>query len=158
MDSSGVVFDSLRPLWPDLVDAGLESRGILLRSDEKGTRCLVALMTGRGFVILSPDAERVTASYIEPFEVYGVGPRAEEAELRFWATTDAEFEEGTVLLLFGGTTADKGRLLDRYSSTTGAYIDTDLLPFKTVEMAAGGGLVFAVAPGGTTIMALRPRL
>lgn len=158
MDSTGALIRTLSPIWPDLVDLpSIDSRLVLLWNDEAGKRCLVALLTGRGFALLSAAQEPTLVSYVERFDVYGVGERQGEGEVAFTAVFDAEFVADTVTILFTGRTEDRARLLDRYSGVSGEYLGTYLLPFKTVEFAAGGRLVFALDPSETGIVAVRPR-
>jgi hypothetical protein len=158
MDSAGVLIRTLSPIWKDLVDApSIDSRTVLLWNDETGKRCLVALLSGRGFAILSPDQAPILTSYVEEFEVYGVGARKREQEVEFTALFDAEFVADTIAVLFTGRTPDRARLVDRYSSKSGEYLGSYLLPFKTTEFAAGGGMVFELDSTGTMIFAVRPR-
>jgi len=158
LDSMGGLIKKLSPIWQDLVDApSNDSRQVLLWNDETGKRCLVALLSGRGFALLSPDRAPVVARYAEDFDVYGVGERKGEGEIKFAAIYDAEFVADTVLILFSGRTPDKARLIDRFSATSGKYLGTYLLPFKTVEFAAGGGMVFELDPSETNIIAVRLR-
>lgn len=157
-DSTGSVIRKLDPVWPDLVEApSIDSRTVVLWNDEAGKRCLVALLSGRGFALLSPDQSPIVARYIEDFEAYGMGNRKGEGEMEYSAVNDAEFVADTVLILFSGRTPDRGRLVDRYSALSGSYISSYLLPFKTVEFAAGGGMVFGLDQSDTTIVAIRAR-
>lgn len=157
MDTAGIVSGRVDPPWPDLLDTERQSRQVLLRSDGEGRRCLAALLSGRGFALLSPDQPAVTAPYVEAFEVYGVGDRAEEGEMEFWAALDAELVADTVVVLFAGRTKDRYGLVDRYHGGSGAYLNTWLLPFNTLQIAAGGSTLFALDSTGTGVIALRPR-
>lgn len=157
MDSTGASTERLLPIWRDLVGAGWESHGVMLRNDETASRCLVALFSGRGFAIVSPDGRRVTVPYVEAFDVFGTGTRRDEGTMAFWATVDASFDGDTVLIHFAGKTADKYRLIDRYDANSGAYLGSARLPFRSPEIASGRGLVFAVDSSGLAILALRPR-
>jgi hypothetical protein len=156
MDSTGALVERLEPIWRDLVQAGVETNQKMLWNDGTGSRCLVALFSGRGFALLSPGQEPVVAPYVEKFDVFGIGPRKKEGKMEFWAAVDAEFVADTLMVLFSGKTKDKGRLIDRYNGTSGKYIDTYRLPFRTGDIAAGGGIVFALDSSGTAIVALRP--
>ena len=158
VDSTGALINRLTPLWPDLAAAtSNDSRQVLLWNDEAGSRCLVALFSGRGFALLSPGQDPVVGRYVETFDVFGMGERRDERELQFSATTDAEFVADTVLILFAGRTADRHRLIDRFDGTSGRYLDSYRLPFRTTEFAAGNGLVFVLDSSETQILALRAR-
>lgn len=157
VDTTGAIVNRRDPLWPDLAAADLQSRHVLLRSDGTGKRCLVALATGRGFALLSPGDSAVLGQYVETFDVYGVGVRADEGEMKFWATSDAAFSGDTVLVLFSGRTPERARLIDRYSAVSGRYLDSDLLPITTNRIAAGDGMLFVVDTSNSSILALRPR-
>ena len=122
-----------------------------------GKRCLVALSSGRGFAFLAPERDPVMGPYVEQFDVYGVGLRKDEGKMRFWATYEAGILGDTVLILFSGTTSDRGRLVDRYNARSGEYLSSDLLPFTTNRLTAGGGLLFAVDTSETKLVALRAR-
>jgi hypothetical protein len=156
-DSTGALIERLSPIWPDLANARLESYQVTLHSDATSTRCLVALGTGRGFALLFPGQKPVVGRYVEEFDVYGVGARKDEGKIAFWATYDAAFVADTVLMLFAGKTPDKYRLVDRYSATSGEYLDTYRLPSETGRFAAGGGMLFVLDTSRTMILALRPR-
>lgn len=157
MDSAGAPTERLLPIWHDLVGTGWESRQVMLRNDETASKCLVALFSGRGFAILTPDGGKVTVPYVETFDVFGTGARRDEGTMAFWATVDASFDGDTVLIHFAGKTADKYRLIDRYDANSGAYLGSARLPFRSPEIASGRGLVFAVDSGGLEIVALRAR-
>ena len=156
MDSTGALIERLDPIWPDFVQEDMQTRQVSLHNDEAGKRCLVALFTGRGFALLFPNREPIVVDYVEAFDPYGVNTRKNEREVEFFAILDAEFVGDTLLVLFAGRTRDEYQLLDRYDGLSGKYLDTYLLPFPTVEIAAGGGMVFAV-DSDTMIVALRPR-
>jgi hypothetical protein len=156
-DSLGTPVRRLSPLWPDLGGADWESRQVVLRSDAASAACLVALSTGRGFAVLKAGQQPVFAPYVETFEVYKVGDRKDERELKFWATYQASLAQDTVFILFSGRTREKDRLIDRYSARTGAYLDTYRLPFATPRFAVGDAMVFVVDTSQTRILALRRR-
>lgn len=158
MTSTGELIERLGPIWLDVVSLAMESRHVLLRNDPLGERCLVALLTGRGFAIVTPDLSTRTARYVEPFDVHGLGERRSEGDVKFSAIVDAEFSGDTLLVLFSGRTKEKYRLIDRFVGVEGRYLDTFLLPFGTDEMAAGDGQVFVLDPEQTGVVALRPRL
>lgn len=157
VDSSGNLVTDREPLWPDLAAADWQSRQVTLRSNGTGSRCLVALSTGRGFALLAPGENPVIGRYVEDFDVYGIGARVDEGEMKFWATYDAAFVGDTVLIHFSGRTPERARLIDRYSATSGYYLGSDLLPLATNEISAGDGLLFVVDTSETSILALRPR-
>lgn len=157
MDSSGQLAGERPSLWPDLGRAPGRPPQRLLRNDPSGVHCVVAILSGRGFALLSPGRSPITARYVETFEAYGLGARRDEPDMQFWALADAEFVADTLYALFVGRTADRYRLVDRYSAETGAYRDTYRLPFPTGEFAAGDGTLFVVDSSGTRIVALRPR-
>ncbi len=156
-DTTGSPIGSHQALWSDLENADWESRQVTVRGSGDATRCLVALSTGRGFAVLSPDADPVVSPYIEPFEPYRVGPRASEGEMTYWATYQAAILDDTVSILFSGRTPEKERLIDRYSATSGRYLETLLLPHKASRFTAGDGLVYVLDTSRTLIVALRPR-
>ena len=156
-DSSGTLTKRFDPIWADLVAARWESHQVILRNNESGDACLVALSTGRGFAVLSPNQEAVVSPYVEMFEVYGIGPRKDEGEVMFSATFGGGFVGDTLWIHFWGRSSDKQRLVDRYDRFTGKYLDTWRLPFKTAELVIGDGMVFLVDSSGTSILALRHR-
>lgn len=157
LDSAGNAVGRLPLPWPDLASARAESRQVLLQSDPSGGRCVVALTTGRGFAILSGQSDPILGTYIEPFEVFGVGSREDEAGVTTTATFEVDFVGDTLLVLFGGATTDQNRLVDRYSASTGTYIDSYRLPFKAYRLAAHGGTLFVRGTSGLSIVAIRPR-
>jgi hypothetical protein len=156
-DSGGTPLARLPPLWPDLATGGWESHQVILRSDHTSSKCLVALSTGGGFSLISAGAEPVMGRYIEAFEPYGFGSREGEGEMKVWATYQASLLEDTVMVLFSGQTSDKDRIIDRYSTASGSYIDTYRLPFATRRFTAGDQMVFVLDTSETRIVALRPR-
>jgi len=157
LNSAGNVMARLPLPWPDLASARAESRQVILQSDASGGRCVVALTTGRGFAILLGQGDPVLRTYIEPLDVFGVGARKDEPEVTTTATFEVDFVGDTLLVLFGGATTDQNRLVDRYSASTGRYIDSYRLPFKAYRLAAHGGTLFVRGTSGLSIVAIRPR-
>lgn len=157
MNASGELTEKMSPIWLDLVGSSIETRQVILRNDPAGTTCLAALTSGRGFAILSAKGDPIVAQYVERFDAYGAGDRAGEAEQKWWATFDAELVADTAFILFLGRTASLYRIVDRYATDSGRYLDTFLLPFETVDIAAGDGVIFAIDSSGTSVVALRGR-
>ncbi len=144
------------PIWPDLVGAKWESHQVVLRNSPDLALCIAALTSGRGFAILTERRPPRVVRYVESFDAYAVGPRKDEKEMSYWATFDAAITADTVMVLFAGRTADLNRLIDRYSATSGGYLDSYRLPFATKRFAAGGGLIFVADSTGTSVLGLRP--
>ncbi|MES2305615.1 MAG: hypothetical protein V4558_08910 [Gemmatimonadota bacterium] len=156
MDSTGKPVAKRAPIWPDLVGAKWESHQVVLRNSPDLALCIAALTSGRGFAILTERRPPRVVRYVESFDAYAVGPRKDEKEMSYWATFDAAITADTVMVLFAGRTADLNRLIDRYSATSGGYLDSYRLPFATKRFAAGGGLIFVADSTGTSVLGLRP--
>ena len=155
-DSSGAPIGSHQLLWADLESTDWQSRQVTIRGNGEATRCLVALSTGRGFALLSPDSGPIVVPYIESFEPYQIGSRADEGEMTHWATYQAAILNDTVSILFSGQTPEKDRLIDRYDAPSGRYLETLLLPHETSRFTAGDRMLYVLDTSKTQIVALRP--
>lgn len=162
LNADGAAIDTLTLPWPDLATAGMWSRQVMLRSDASGERCVLALMSGRGFAIGGPGMAWRLVPYVERFEVTGVGDRADEppGNAPFFATLDVAFSGDTVLVLFAGRTPDEYRVVDLYAGATGQYLHSLRLPIETSAIAVAGEYLLARLRSdttATTIVALRRR-
>jgi hypothetical protein len=158
VDSLGSVVEEIPLPWPDVAALPWALRQLMLRGAGESGRCLVALLTGRGFALLSPATGTVTAEYIERLELHGVGSRSEDKDLEYWAFIDGAFLSDTVVILpHGPDRSVRFGVLDYYSAATGAYLMSLRLPFRTNAIAFGEGLLFVFSTDGTRIIALRAR-
>lgn len=145
LDSAGVAVDSVALPWVDLRARSEWSRQVMLRSDRMGLRCVIGLMSGRGFATVAFGRAPRAVSYVEAFEVTGVGDRTDErpGEAPYGAMLDADFSGDTVFVLFAGRTPDEYRVIDLYDVKASRYLESWRLPLETSEIAVGDKHLFA---------------
>lgn len=167
LDEEGVIRAEYDLPWPDLRDAPALTVQSALTAD--GGRCALALTTGRGLAVFDPGIGfRDTVPYIEQVPepevetmVSADGRRRSVRMLEpIGAARGAVLHDDTVTVAFGGSTEHAGRVLDRYSATTGRYLSSVLLPWGVPHrgMAYRDGTWYFLSSrrGAPVLIAARP--
>ncbi|HEU4884631.1 MAG TPA: hypothetical protein VFT45_20415 [Longimicrobium sp.] len=141
---SGAIVQRFRLPWPDLhhVSAlAVQSEAAAL-PDGKG--CVLALALGRGFARLEADRFGPPHAYVESMEL----PVPEMTELHGRPMQRLPKEQSAargafvvadhLIVPFGGTSADAGRIEDVYDARSGQYLYTHRLPFWSARTALAG--------------------
>ncbi|HEX8693250.1 MAG TPA: hypothetical protein VF746_12560 [Longimicrobium sp.] len=103
--------------------------------------------------------------YVEPAEFPKVETRSEGGTVttRLASYTpcsgcDISMDGADVYVLFGGLTASRRALLDRYAVESGRYRETFLLPVRATKAAVADGVVYVLVDEPyPAVLALRPR-
>ncbi|HYR08640.1 MAG TPA: hypothetical protein VEQ60_12750 [Longimicrobium sp.] len=141
---SGAVVQRFRLPWRDLHDAlalAVQSEVAAL-PDGKG--CVVALALGRGFARLEADRFGPPHEYVESMELPVPewtrlnGRPMQRLSKEQSAARGAFVVSNRLIVPFGGTSDDAGRIEDVYDARSGRYLYTHRLPFWSARTALAG--------------------
>lgn len=149
-DSTGRALDRRDVPWPEF--AGLEpiERQGLLARDQNSDRSVYLLVVGDGWFAYQGDSLLpFTGHYVEHHDFpsltittrksAGTESRSVFIPREAYGAAGAVLQDSVVVVLFEGTTSETGRLLDYYLWSSGQYLGSMLLPFKTMSIASGRG-------------------
>lgn len=116
-----------------------------------GNGCVLALKMGMGFGVRTPEGTTRVAPYVESLELppvrvtEGTGPsggrvRSEKIGFRQTGPLAAGVQGDTLVLPFGGRTADASRLVDLYHLPDGRYLFSYRLPRRVIALSRRGRL------------------
>lgn len=133
-----------------------------------GDQWVFGFQLGNGFFVMNHDAVAGQYPYVEHTEFPEVVSHSPTrgttvTGLAAGATPSAHslaVKQDTLLVLSGGTTPTRRRVLDKYDLATGRYVGSQLLPWRTTSFAVSGNdKVFLVSrdPSGLypTVVALQ---
>lgn len=158
------------PPWPDSMArpaVGWQGAPAPLPGD---AGCAIALSVGAGFAVIAPHGAARAAPYVEPVAPArfvdrpvhqgarnGVARKLDGATI---AATGAAVHGDTLFVAFGGTSADRGRLVDRYLWRSGRYAGSWRLASAGARIAITRERLYVLgdADGQPTIAAYRRRM
>lgn len=141
---SGAVLQRFRLPWTDLRDASALAVQSEITAFPDGQGCMLALALGRGFAALRGGRFGPPHKYVElmelPVPVKGEmnGRPMERLTKEQSAARDAFVVGDSLIVPFGGTTNDAGRIEDVYDARNGRYLYTHRLPFWSARTALAG--------------------
>lgn len=133
--------NGVRKPWPEPHDPDGALRQGLIVSDEHGRDCAVVMYRGLHFAMLPDGRFGEVRPYIESWELFA-GPGVPDPAEDHIAAWDAAIVGDTLWVLFGGRTEVERRVLDAYSTQSGAYLGSLLLPQRAGWFTAHGGHFF----------------
>lgn len=141
---SGAVVQRFRLPWADLHDAAALAVQSEVTALPDGKGCMLALALGRGFARLEADRFGAPHAYVEAMEL----PVPEWTELNGRPMQRLSKEQSAargafvvsdrLIVPFGGTSDDAGRIEDVYDARSGQYLYTHRLPFWSARTALAG--------------------
>jgi hypothetical protein len=141
---SGDVVQRFRLPWTDLHDASALTVQSQIAALPDGKSCMLALALGRGFARLEADQFGPPHAYVESMEL----PVPEMTELNGRPMQRLPKEQSAargafvvadrLIVPFGGTSDDAGRIEDIYDARSGKYLYTHRLPFWSARTALAG--------------------
>ena len=144
IDRSGRVLHRNKLPWPNLEDANPLPTQSLLAGLPDGSGCVLALSLGVGFARISDNQFNKPHSYVEHMDLpvseqVTWNGRPMERLTKQQSAAKGVFAVGdSVVVPFGGESADAGRLEDVYDVNSGRYLYTHRLPFWSARTAIVG--------------------
>lgn len=118
----------------------------------RGDSWVMAFSMGDGFFRYTPETQGLRGWYVEPVpfpevvvERSGNTTTTRHRERPTFAAIGLTLSDERIYVLFGGTTKERGRLVDAYSLRDGAYEQTYLLPEAASEIAWHDGGLYTLA-------------
>jgi hypothetical protein len=140
--------------WPELQSASQLARQLVLATPADRAGCVVALSLGRGLGSFAGGRFAWTRDYIEPVAAPEVAVResgtdADRSRVQALrrptlSTRAIAASEDHVYVVFEGSTADAGRVVDVYT-LAGAYDHSFRLPRRAQEIAWADGVLYLLA-------------
>lgn len=161
----GSVRQRLALPWPELQSAHPIARQAYLARGIHSGECVLAPVFGRGLAVYKNGRFRVVADYVEIVEAPSVqafsqqrgGDRRSVQRFahRTIGATSVTVADDMAIVGFAGSSPAAGRILDRYSMASGAYIGswTYSAPLVAVAQAGGRYLFLHYSQGYPTLVA-----
>lgn len=123
---------------------------------------VLGLAVGEVFMVFGPSPNEATvATYVEWTEAPDIGPPEQRGRVHLplvpFSGINLAVTGDTILVLFGGKTEHRGRLLDAYSATTGAYLTSYVLPARPLDLSVHRGVFYLLLnTPNPRVLVLRP--
>lgn len=155
--------------WPGYADLHPLATQLVAGHDPASGRWVAAFGVGDGFFPFDGDRWLgYRGWYVEPIGfprvvrrggmAFGRRQRTTWLEGTRFAAEAISVEGGRLFVFFGGASVDRHRVVDVYSLTDGAYVESYRLPMRVRHAIYAGGLIYALYENPfPTLAAWRPR-